>query len=394
MKKMISQIFIILVIILIGTLSVFIEKVNADSVAGISCPSSVNLGDDFNVGLILPENAFSAQANITVKYSDGTTTTKGLAYVKGMEGYPSYVTFNTGKYDNAQQKNIPIVPSGSVSISVSGIVISDSKENCIENGGSKSASLNIVGTSSSSTSSNNNNSSSNNDNNSNSSNSNNNQTPQAKFTDVNETVYTTDVCNIRKNYSTSSDKIATVKSGTALKRTGVGDNGWSRIEYNGQVAYITSQYLSNTAPEVKFSNVNETLYAKQDCNVRKSYSTDSEKVGYLTAGQEVIRIGVGENGWSKIKYNGQEYYVATNLLSKDEPTEDDNIVNNTVDNTNVVTNEIVEGNKTQLELVQEEIGVIPEVGNNTAIKIYIVVTSLAIMVTSAGVYYLKFNKRK
>ncbi len=389
MKKIISQILIILAIMLIGTLSVFIEEVNADSVAGINCPSSVNLEDNFTVSLILPENAVAAQATITVKFSNGTTETKMMSYSKGMEseyGMVNGVTFKASV-------------NGSVLVSVSNIHISDRSGNFIEKGGSKTASLNIVGTPSTSTSSNNNNSSSNNDNNSNSSNSNNNQTPQAKFTDVNETVYTTDVCNIRKNYSTSSDKIATVKSGTALKRTGVGDNGWSRIEYNGQVAYITSQYLSSTAPEVNFSNVNETLYAKQDCNVRKSYSTDSEKVGYLTAGQEVTRIGIGENGWSKIKYNGQEYYVASNLLSKDEPTEDDNTVNNTIDNntinnTNVVTNEMVEGNKTPLELVQEEIGVIPEVGNNIAIKIYIVITALAIMATSVGIYYLKFNKRK
>lgn len=394
MKKIISQIFLILVIMLIGTMSVFIEEVNADSIAGISCPSSVTIGDNLTIGLILPENAVSAQADVKITFSNGTSQTKTIAYAKGLKN--AETTFATAKKDGEGKIIEILVPVGAVTVNVTSILIQDSNRQIIENGGSKTASLNIVGASSPNTST----SSNSNDNNSNnSSNNNNNQTPQAKFTDVNETIYTTDVCNIRKSYSTSSDKIATVKSGTALKRTGVGDNGWSRIEYNGQVAYITSQFLSNQAPEVKFSNVNETLYAKQDCNVRKSYSTDSEKVGYLTTGQEVTRIGIGENGWSKIKYNGQEYYVASNLLSKDEPVEDNNTVNNTVDNntisnTNVVTNEAVVGNKTELELLREEIGVIPEVGNNIAIKIYIVITALVTMITSVGVYYLKINKRK
>ncbi len=68
---------------LIGTLSVFIEEVNADSVAGINCPSSVNLEDNFTVSLILPENAVAAQATITVKFSNGTTETKMMSYSNG-----------------------------------------------------------------------------------------------------------------------------------------------------------------------------------------------------------------------------------------------------------------------------------------------------------------------
>ncbi len=393
MKKIVFQILLILIVILIGSLSVFIEKVNAESVVGINCPSSVTVGDSFSVSLTFPENTYTGQANITVTFSNGISQTKTVAYMQGLK--KPETTFSTQYTENNVEK---IASPGQATISVTSIFIQDTNRNILENGNSKSASFNVVAkTPSTSTSSNSSNSNSNNNNNN--SDNNNNQTPQVKFTDVNETIYTTDVCNIRKSYSTSSDKVATVKSGTALKRTGVGENGWSRIEYNGQVAYITSQYLSTTAPEVNFSAVNETLYAKQDCNVRKSYSTDSEKVGYLTSGQEVTRVGIGENGWSKIKYNGQEYYVASNLLSKDEPTEDENtvnntIANNTVGNTNVVTNETVEGNKTELELVQEEIGVIPEVGNNGAVKIYIIITALVTMITSAGVYYLKINKGK
>lgn len=376
MKKKISQISLILIIMIIGTFAIFTNNVNAESIAGLNHPSSVNVGENFNVGLILPSNAYSAEATVTVKFSDGTTSSKKLVYMQGMNDFPNSVTFNASV-------------AGGVSINANSIVISDSAGNAIENGGSKAGSLTVNGASTPAPS----NPSSGNTNNGG------NTATQANFKEVNETIYTTDTCNIRKSYSTSSEKLGKVAKDTALKRTGIGDNGWSRIEYNGQVAYITSQYVTTTAPapkEVKFADANDTMYAKQDCNVRKSWSTDSDKVGYLVAGKEVTRTGVGDNGWSRIKYNGQDYYVSTALLTNEKPEEkDENTVNNVLNNTlvnnmtagNTVTNETA-ANKTELELVQEEIGVMPEVGNSIAVKIYIVVTSITLMIVSSGLYFI------
>lgn len=390
MKKIISQISLILIVMIIGTFTSFINTANAESIAGLNHPSSVNAGENFNVSLILPENAYAAEATITINFSDGKTRSKKLVYVKGSATYTNSVTISaTIDVYNEELKTYFTREgaAGTATITATSIVISDSAGNAIENGGSKAGSLTVNGASTPAPS------------NPSSGNNGGNTATQANFKEVNETIYTTDTCNIRKSYSTSSEKLGKVSKDTALKRTGVGDNGWSRIEYNGQVAYITSQYVTTTAPapkEVKFTDANDTMYAKQDCNVRKSWSTDSDKVGYLVAGKEVTRTGVGDNGWSRIKYNGQDYYVSTALLTNEKPEEkDENTANNALNNTlvnnmtagNTVTNETA-ANKTELELVQEEIGVMPEVGNSIAVKIYIVITSITLMIVSSGLYFI------
>ncbi len=67
--------------------------------------------------------------------------------------------------------------------------------------------------------------------------------------EVDETVWATDNVNVRKDSNTSAGIITTLKTGTSVKRTGVLSNGWSRVEYNGQTAYIHSDYLTTTNPK-------------------------------------------------------------------------------------------------------------------------------------------------
>lgn len=69
-----------------------------------------------------------------------------------------------------------------------------------------------------------------------------------KFTEVNETVYATTSVNVRSSYSAASDKVGSLSAGASATRTGVGDNGWSRIVYGDSVAYVSSDYLTTTKP--------------------------------------------------------------------------------------------------------------------------------------------------
>ena len=63
-----------------------------------------------------------------------------------------------------------------------------------------------------------------------------------------ETVYVTgDRVNLRRQGSSDSPVIGRVNKGTEMKRTGTGSQ-WSRVEYQGQVCYISSQYLSGDKP--------------------------------------------------------------------------------------------------------------------------------------------------
>lgn len=91
-------------------------------------------------------------------------------------------------------------------------------------------------------------SSTNNNSNSNSTSNSGSTKKEPKFTSVNQTMYTTGEVNIRKSYSTSSAIIKTVEKGTKITRVGIGDNGWSKITYNGQTAYVSSSLLTKTKP--------------------------------------------------------------------------------------------------------------------------------------------------
>lgn len=68
-----------------------------------------------------------------------------------------------------------------------------------------------------------------------------------------------------------------------------------------------------------FSNVNETVYATTEVNIRSSYSTSSSKVGSLQKGDSVTRTGIGSNGWSKVTYNGKTAYIMTSYLTTTKP---------------------------------------------------------------------------
>ena len=78
---------------------------------------------------------------------------------------------------------------------------------------------------------------------------------------------------------------------------------------------------NNNTPEPTFKKVNDTVYSTGDINVRKSYSTDSSVVGSLKEGEEIKREGVGDNGWSKVVYNGATAYIKTSLLTTEKPKE-------------------------------------------------------------------------
>ena len=141
---------------------------------------------------------------------------------------------------------------GSAKITVKAADVSDSSANVVS--GSKSISITVKDT----TSNNNSNSNSNNSNNNNNNNNNNNPTPaEPTFTSTNETVYAKSKANIRSSYSTSSTKVGSLSEGDSVTRIGIGNNGWSKITYNGQTAYVSTSLLTKTKPEENNKN-NET----------------------------------------------------------------------------------------------------------------------------------------
>ncbi len=152
------------------------------------------------------------------------------------------------------------------------------------------------------------------------------------FEKVNEQVTAKDQTNLRSEpKSGSADTVvAVLKNGDVATRTGISDNGWSRVEYNDKTLYAVSSYLTtdlnynkdntpttdNPEAGVTFTEVKENVTAKDVTNLRKVPSSASPDtiVIALHNGEVAVRTGVGNNGWSRVEYNGQTLYAISSYL--------------------------------------------------------------------------------
>lgn len=62
------------------------------------------------------------------------------------------------------------------------------------------------------------------------------------------TYYAVEGVNLRSDANAEAEFVAGVLSRESLKCTGVCDNGWIRVDYNGQTCYASGDYVSTTPP--------------------------------------------------------------------------------------------------------------------------------------------------
>ncbi len=68
------------------------------------------------------------------------------------------------------------------------------------------------------------------------------------YTAVNETVYATEELNVRTGPGTSYEKVGRLSRDAEVTRVAVGDNGWSKILYEEEICFVSSDYLSTIKP--------------------------------------------------------------------------------------------------------------------------------------------------
>ena len=61
------------------------------------------------------------------------------------------------------------------------------------------------------------------------------------------------------------------------------------------------------------------MYASSSVRVRSGYSTSTDVLGALSAGEKVTVTGEVENGWVRVTYKGHTAYVAKNYLAETAP---------------------------------------------------------------------------
>ena len=140
------------------------------------------------------------------------------------------------------------------------------------------------------------------------------------------TVYATDMVNIRKEPDTNAEIIGMTDFGSSYTLVENMADGWTKIDMDGAIGYIKSEFLSETSPDSNAQGNGETagnngsiaagdsIYLLTTVNVRAAADENSEKLGVAYEGETIKVVTADENGWTKINWNGKEGYVKTEFL--------------------------------------------------------------------------------
>ena len=137
-----------------------------------------------------------------------------------------------------------------------------------------------------------------------------------------KTVRATDVVNIRSSSSTDSEVLGKTSQGQEFTRYEVLENGWSKIDYNGQEAYIKTEYLEEVNQEAGAeggevaASVREpgsTITVKENANIRSQPNTDSDSLGKASSG-DTFTLVEEKDGWCKFTYDGKDAYIRSDLI--------------------------------------------------------------------------------
>ncbi|WP_082193124.1 SH3 domain-containing protein [Bacillus rubiinfantis] len=131
--------------------------------------------------------------------------------------------------------------------------------------------------------------------------------------------------NLRKSASSSSAIISSLRNGTAVS-VYAESNGWAKINVNGKVGFVSSEFISNkhiaNSANAAGSTTAITKYVNVDngtLNLRKSASASSDIISSLKNGT-AVSVYAESNGWAKVNVNGNVGYVSTKFLKAKDTT--------------------------------------------------------------------------
>ncbi|EJQ57404.1 peptidase M24 [Bacillus mycoides] len=157
---------------------------------------------------------------------------------------------------------------------------------------------------------------------------------------------TADVLRVRTAPNTSSSVSGRVYEGQTLNVIGE-ENGWVKINHNGQTGYVSSQFVSgassNTGSTSNNNNSNNEATVQpasgnytvnvSSLRVRTGPSTSHPTVGSVKQGQVVQVVGEVQD-WFKINYAGQTAYLSKDYVTKGGSNENVTQGNNQEQNNN------------------------------------------------------------
>ena len=191
------------------------------------------------------------------------------------------------------------------------------------------------------------------------------------FTPVSEEVTAKNETNLRSIPSQGEDSqvLRTLRNGEIAQRIAISSSGWSKVVFEDNTYYAVSSYLTtdlsvkpeqtedNDGIQTQFTPVHESVTAKKLVNLRKLPSVEHEDavvIAQLKNGDVATRVGISDNGWSKLEYQGQTCYAVTSYLElvngndpvSSEPSEGNNMAAGTASDVEI---------QTQFEPIQDQV---------------------------------------
>ncbi|WP_439019910.1 SH3 domain-containing protein [Bacillus thuringiensis] len=132
---------------------------------------------------------------------------------------------------------------------------------------------------------------------------------------------TANVLRVRTQPNTSSAIMGRVYEGKALQVIGE-ENGWLKINHNGKVGYVSSQFVIDGSSNGSDNNNGKVQVASgnykvnvSSLRVRTGPSTSHTILGSIHKGQ-VVQVTGEVQDWVKIHYSGQTAYISKDYISK------------------------------------------------------------------------------
>lgn len=130
-------------------------------------------------------------------------------------------------------------------------------------------------------------------------------------------IKTSDFLNVRELPNTNSKTLGTVKLGSTVSITGKDKKtGWYRINFNGNVGYVSNYYIEIlNSSSSNNSTTTTTTYKKttENLNMRTGAGTNYSIIVQIPKGTSVKVLSTS-NGWDKIEYNEKTGYCSNSYL--------------------------------------------------------------------------------
>lgn len=125
--------------------------------------------------------------------------------------------------------------------------------------------------------------------------------------------------NLRLGPSTENKIIGGIENGSTAEVIGKTDNNWYLVLYNGQIGYISSEFV-DYKENINFNDNKDGKlygYATSNVNFRIDPTINSDKIETIDKNEKFEIISQEDNGWFKIIHNEQVGYISNKYVTFD-----------------------------------------------------------------------------